>query len=422
MISANTEQITMPVLPLGMAQVAAAAEQAGHEVRILNLMRPGQANRELRRAVDEARPDAIGVSVRNIDDQNREAPRFLLPPVREVVDQCRRLSAAPIILGGPGFSIFPREVLEYLGADYGIQGEGEEALPALLERIGAGARADGLPGLVVPGGGCGPPARRLRRLDAYPQPRPGVHLSVPDEEEREGLWVPFQTRRGCPMQCSYCSTPAIEGSVMRRHSAEEAVRSLGEFVRAGYSRFFFVDNIFNLPPSHAEALCDAITEAGLDIAWQAIIYPARLSPRLAEKMARAGCAGVALGFESGHPAVLRAMNKRYGPAAIRHAADLFKRVGVSRMGFLLLGGPGETRGSVEESVSFAASLDLEAVKLTAGIRIYPGTPLARTAAEEGMIDPEAGLLRPAFYLRPSLDGWLQERVAELVSREAGWHT
>jgi radical SAM superfamily enzyme YgiQ (UPF0313 family) len=72
------------------------------------------------------------------------------------------------------------------------------------------------------------------------------------------------------------------------------------------------------------------------------------------------------------------------------------------MGFLLLGGPGETRETVEESLAFADSLRLEALKTTVGIRIYPGTPLARRAVQDGMISPEDDLLQPRFYLTPGL--------------------
>jgi hypothetical protein len=81
------------------------------------------------------------------------------------------------------------------------------------------------------------------------------------------------------------------------------------------------------------------------------------------------------------------------------------------MGFLLLGGPGETKDSVEESLSFADSLNLEALKITVGLRIYPQTPLARTALSEGVIRADEDLLLPRFYLTPELRDWLPERIA-----------
>lgn len=421
MISANTEQINVPVLPLGMAGVAAAAGQAGHEIRILNLMRPGHVTGFSTDAIAGFRPDVIGISVRNIDDQNMEAAKFLLPQVKRVVRECRQSSNAPIVLGGPGYSIFARPVLEFLEADYGVKGEGEQAFCTLLKRLEEKRPISDIPGLVRRSDKSSRVPERIKNLDDCPLPKPGEHLSIPEDVDIDQIWVPFQTRRGCPMNCGYCSTPAIEGALMRRRSVPAAIKGLKEFKKAGYSQFFFVDNTFNLPPGYAESLCEAIIEEDLNIAWQAIIYPMRISAGLAKKMAAAGCAGISMGFESGSPAVLAEMNKRFSPGDIAMAADVFGRYGISRMGFLLLGGPGETKDTVKESVEFAEALDLESMKLTAGIRIYPETKLADQARSRGLIDSCSDLLYPAFYLEPSLDGWLQEKVAHLVSEKDNWH-
>ncbi len=422
LISANTEQINTLVLPIGMARVAAAAEHAGHEVRILNPMQPEQAGSMIQSGLSGFKPDIIGLSVRNIDDQNQQDPRFLLPQSKAILKECRKLSQAPIILGGPGYSIFPCSALAYLGAEYGIQGEGEQVFPELLARLESQQPVEDIPGLHTSYKACCSPPKCLRLLDNYPLPLPGIHLQIPQELDKSQLWLPMQTRRGCPMQCSYCSTPAIEGRIMRRHLVQKVLENITAFVRAGLNRFFFVDNIFNLPSSYAQDLCQAIIDAGLDISWQAIIYPAGLKPALVEKMAQAGCVGVALGFESGNNEVLKDMNKRFGPEEVRRTNQLFKESGISRMGFLLLGGPRETRETVEESIDFAASLDLELVKMTAGIRIYPHTPLARQAIEEGIVPADSDLLYPCFYLKSNLDGWLQERVAQVIEHQPGWQT
>lgn len=420
MISANTEQVSIPVLPLGLACVSAAVEHSGHDIRVVNLMEPRHVDRLLVPAIEAFVPDVIGISVRNIDDQNRDAPNFLLSRVKPVIEECRRRSNAPIVLGGAGYSIFPESALDYLGADFGIQGEGEWAMCELLGRMEKNAPLDGLNGLWRPGKGLAAPPFRNRQMDAYPMPEPGIHLSTGPYGKDHELMVPFQTRRGCSMNCSYCSTPAIEGRHMRSHAPETAVNNLRRFSESGFDRFFFVDNTFNLPGSYAAALCDRIAEAGLDITWQGIIYPAGLHETLAEKMARAGCRSVSLGFESADEQVLWAMNKKYGKKEIRRASEILYRHGIERMGFLLLGGPGETRQSVRQSIAFAESLELEAVKLTAGIRIYPATPLADIAREKGFIAPDASLLNPVFYLEPGLDGWLQDTIKEAVSRNTGW--
>jgi len=209
-VAANTERINLPTLPLGAALVAAAAEARGHDVAFLDLMGKADPECALRREIDRVRPDAIGVSVRNIDDQCRESPRFLLATVKEVVDACRACSAAPVVLGGAGYSIFPEAALAYLGADLGVAGDGEVAFPALLDRLAQGADPAGLPGVVVPGGETAQPE--------FPHDLDGLPLwdsslaAVADPADPE-LWIPVQSRRGCPNDCSYCSTASIQGSV-----------------------------------------------------------------------------------------------------------------------------------------------------------------------------------------------------------------
>jgi len=131
LISANTDRIIMPTLPLGLACVAAATQKSGHEVKMVDLMIERDAQSALKGTVEGFPPDIIGISVRNIDDQNMENPRFLLDRAKEIVSECRSLSNAKIVLGGAGYCIFPEKALSFLGADMGIQGEGEVAFPAL---------------------------------------------------------------------------------------------------------------------------------------------------------------------------------------------------------------------------------------------------------------------------------------------------
>ncbi len=156
----------------------------------------------------------------------------------------------------------------------------------------------------------------------------------------------------------------------------------------------------------------------MDITWRAILYPSDVPEDLASAMARAGCVEVSLGFESGSPAVLRAMNKRFGPEDVRKVAGRMAAYGIRRLGFLLLGGPGETRASAVESLDFADSLALEMLHVSVGIRIYPRTPLAGLAVEEGIVSPDDDLLHPRFYVRPGLDAFIREEVARRYGPEA----
>ena len=405
LISANTETVNMVPLPLGLNCVAVAARSAGHAVHLLDLMGAGDNARRIQDAVSMMKPDLIGVSVRNVDNQRMLEPKFLLEPAREIIALCRDATDVPIVVGGAGFSIFPEAILRYLKADLGIYGEGEVAFTALLEALEQGNDLSDINGICYPDGRAVKRAAVQTGLETLPFPDPSF-WSVP-AGAGEDIWIPFQTRRGCPMKCSYCSTPTLEGTTIRMHPVGSVVAALERHVAAGFSRFYFVDNTFNLPPNYAKELCRAIVSARLVIRWRCILYPGFVDEEVVRLMAEAGCVEISLGFESGSSDILRNLNKKFSVDQVRTASVLFKKHGILRNGFLLFGGPGETRATVLESLVFADSLGLDMLKLTMGIRIYPETPLARIALDEGQIAAGDDLLEPRFYLAKGLEDWLE---------------
>ena len=114
----------------------------------------GRPPGELRREIAEFQPEIIGLSIRNIDNQDSTGPVSYVPEVKDLVARLRELTQAPIVLGGGGFSVMPREFMEYTGADFGMVGEGRNRLRGFLvslcpgRTLGKGAR----PGLAHPGG------------------------------------------------------------------------------------------------------------------------------------------------------------------------------------------------------------------------------------------------------------------------------
>jgi radical SAM superfamily enzyme YgiQ (UPF0313 family) len=197
LLSANTEKINMTTLPLGLACVAAATRKSGHDVKMLDLMMEKDAQSVLKETIEGFRPDIIGISVRNIDDQNMENPRFLLGRAKEIVSACRSLSKAKIVLGGAGYSIFPERALSFLGADMGIQGEGDMAFLALIERIEQGTDLSGVFGLYLRGQGLQGKRQFAKNLDTLPLPDTDL-WSLPSQKEE--LWMPVQTRRRMPIE------------------------------------------------------------------------------------------------------------------------------------------------------------------------------------------------------------------------------
>jgi radical SAM superfamily enzyme YgiQ (UPF0313 family) len=416
LVSANRTEINMRALPLGLGCVAAGLKAAGHEVQTLDLLEAQDVQTALEGAVGLSAPDAVGVSLRNIDDQNMRSPKTFLPEADEIIARVKSLTSAPVILGGAGYSIFPEAALARTQADMGICGEGEEALRLLLERIGRGQSLAGTPGLYLKGKGLQGDRVFVRDLDTFPLP--GEDLLTLAEGSDTAL--PVQTRRGCPMGCSYCSTAAIEGRAVRKRSPVKVVEWIALWRAAGVRRLYFVDNTFNLPASYARSLCWELIAASLDVRWTAIVYPSRMDEDLADLMAEAGCVEAAVGFESGCERILKGMKKRFVPADIARTRAALAKSGIRCMGFLLLGGPGETRDSVKESLDFADGLECDSLKVTVGIRVYPGSPLAVQARREGIVAAEDDLLSPRFYMTPGLEEWIRETVADYARTRPDW--
>jgi radical SAM superfamily enzyme YgiQ (UPF0313 family) len=189
---------------------------------------------------------------------------------------------------------------------------------------------------------------------------------------------------------------------------------------AGIRQFYFVDNTFNLPLSYTKEICRMLIDYDLDIRWWSIIYPMRVDEELVRLMARSGCEHVSLGSESGSEQILKKMNKHFTLKEVRQISEMFFEHGIRQMGFLLLGSPGETRESVEESLVYADSLKVDTLKITAGVRVYPQTPLAKIAIDKGVISSKDNLLLPRFYLAKGLEDWLPETLKTWMAPRPHW--
>ncbi len=418
LVSANQAAVNMPVFPLGLACLGAALRAEGHGVEALDLLGQVDPRKAIATAIRAFQPQLIGVSVRNIDNQDFYHPESYLPAARRVVRACRRASRVPIVLGGAGFSIFPRAALEFLGGDYGVAGEGERAVCRLARAVEAGQPPAGIGGVIERGRPA--PLRRAACCAFDALPAPARELLDVRRYAAAGP-MPIQGKRGCHLGCIYCSSPVIEGHTVRlRQPASIAAEMADAQERHGIESFFFVDNLFNYPEEHAVALCREIVKRGLHVRWRAIVNPRFATRRLVRVMALAGCVEASLGFESGSPRMLRRLRKGFSVNDVRRTSRLLREFGIAQTGFLLLGGPGEDRASVDASFALAEALGLEMMKLAVGVRIYPGTAMARLAADEGVIARDADLLEPVFYLSPAVRDWLPERAQREAASHPGW--
>jgi radical SAM superfamily enzyme YgiQ (UPF0313 family) len=422
LVSTNREMLPDPVFPLGLAYVAGALENAGHEVQAVDLcfLRDDEVDGALRSAIEDFAPDVVGLSVRNIDDVAYPKSTSYLGLYRRVVDVCRASTSAPLVAGGSGFTIMPGEFLEAFGIDYGVVGEGERAMVELLDRIAVGgARACESPPPGVMTRATGPVAPV--RLDRWSDGRPARRFFSAADYYAKGGMLNLQTRRGCPFGCVYCSYPRIEGSRPRLRPVVEAVDEVEQVLAAtggAVKHLFIVDSVFNHPRDYALEFCDEVIRRALDVRWTCYANPGHMDGALIERMQRAGCEGVEFGTDGLVDEVLEALGKGFTAADVEETSRLCRELGLRFCHFLFLGSPGEDRSRAEAMLDRLARLEADSTMIMAGIRLFPDTPLAERARAELGIERIG--LEPVFYISPGVIDSLDALVERIVADHPSW--
>ena len=424
LVSTNRERQPYPVVPNGLACVASALDAAGHRVRFLDLCFEKDPNASAREVAARFRPDIIGVSVRNIDNSDAIALRHYTPEARGVLQALRNAApGARVIAGGAAFGVAPEALFRDLGVDYAVAGDGERASVALVNALSSGKAIDALPGLVRDRAGTVAFTPPGEDADLDSLPAPALHRWIDlARYQRHGATIPIQTKRGCVYKCVYCTYRNVEGWGYRTRDPELVADEIEELkMKAGVRHFDFVDSTFNSPPGHAVEVCEAITRRKLGVQLDTTNFtPATASHELLRAMKIAGFRSLGITAESASDAVLEKLEKGFNAAKVREVAERVEKHGIRTLWIFLVGGPGENPRTLEETLSFAEwRLERgDAVYLTVGLRIYPGTTLHRIAIHEGVVPADSTLLDPAFYFSSALD--FAATVARL-KRFAGSH-
>ena len=414
LINTNQERAPQPVIPLGLCLVASAVEGYGFKPHVLDLCFSRRPDLAIARAIAQWQPRAICLSIRNLDNGDYLATRRYLPGAAEIVRLCRAHSTAPLIIGGPAVSIAPAHVLNRVGADYAVVGDGEKALPELLSRLAVGGDISDLASVCSNGSQTPAEPARITDLQATLSAQPCRWLDI-GRYLRAGSPYPVQSKRGCAFECIYCTYRFIEGSAYRLRSPETVAAEIREAHRRwGVRRFEFVDSIFNHPLDHAIGICEAIIHTGVRAGFGTSgLNPAAATPELFDLMKRAGFDAVVCTPDSGSDAVLSRLRKGFTASHAAQVAAWARNADLPTLWSFLLGGPGESEATIRETIEFMdrALGPRDRILCTVGLRIYPGTPLEKIAREEGVLPAGSDPLEPGFYLSPQVSA---SRTLELI--------
>ncbi len=386
LVSANRMVLPYPVYPLGIAHIMGALQRHGHRADHVDILASGGYD-ALTKRLQDSHYDIIGVSIRNIDSVDSASPQELLSDIREAVCCIRKYSKAPIVLGGPGFSIMPERLLDYCNADYGIVGEGEKAFPQLIDRLMTGER----------------PEQRLfsKSLTRFPDCRPSYSTEVAPYYVAHGGMLNVQTKRGCNYGCAYCSYPTIEGKNLRYRDSAEVVQEIEHLCRQFGARYiFFTDAVFNDPDDRYLEVAEALIRAENTTPWCAFFRPQNLTKETLRLLKRSGMVAMELGTDASCDTTLAALNKGFTFEEVVAVNEASIAESLPCAHFVMFGGPGETVETLEQGLINLEKLRRTVVFAYIGIRILPGTRLHKRALLEKLITETTDLVAPLFYYSP----------------------
>jgi tryptophan 2-C-methyltransferase len=424
----NLNRMQPPIAPIGLDYVAGAAKRSDVDVEVLDLCLETDAGQALKRHFADRQPRLVGLSFRNIDDCFWPSGQSYLGQLAQDVASIRALTDAPIAIGGVGYSIFARQIIEQFDIDFGIRGDGEETIVRLFNEICGRQRWESVPGLVFQQG-----ESVHENTPAWPS-----DLDVPTKRNaidndtyfRRGGQIGVETKRGCFRKCTYCADPLAKGNAARLRTPADVADEFEALMRQGVDVFHLCDAEFNLPIWHAAEVCDELIRRRLGdrMRWYAYLAVVPFTDELGQKMKRAGCVGINFTSDSAVPSMLETYGQPHRKTDLTEAVKICRRHEITVMLDMLLGGPGETPETVAETISAFQEIDPDCAGAALGIRIYPGTPIAQTLTANGRLEQNPGLkrhysgpvdlLRSTFYISPALGPKPARLVRDLIGDDA----
>ncbi len=364
-----------------LALLAAVMEQKGYSVDVWDCIGADIDWKIFKERLRQARPDYLVAIAVTTTITNDIYTTFL----------AKALGTKTIIVG-PHITNEPEKTMAcFPTVDYGILGESEETLPDLLDVDRKGGDLKGIKGIVFRNKDAlivNPERELIADLDSLPIP---LHEKLPLANYRlpyVGKNITFVlASRGCPFNCIYCRQPIMWRRVVRSRSAVSMFSELEYVKRIGVENVAFHSDTFTIRKDIVLDLCKLIIENGLRIRWICNSRVDTVDEEMLSYMKRAGCWMIAYGIESGSDIILRNA-KKGGEATVEKASrtvKMTKKAGIQVWGYFIIGLPGETWETIDQTIRLSKSLPLDFVNFAVGAP-YPGTEFYEMALENGWLE------------------------------------
>jgi anaerobic magnesium-protoporphyrin IX monomethyl ester cyclase len=368
-----------PFIPLGLAYLGAVAENAGHQVTVIDCQAEKLTYETFRERIAQTPSDIIGVT----------ATTLLYNSAMKLIEIAKEaLPKAVTVLGGSHGTFWDENALqEYPNLDVVVRREGEQTFVELIDKIQNQSNLDNVLGITY---------RNVDKIvrnedrpfieDLDALPFPAHHLMPLESLKHNGKIIfPLMSSRGCVFWCDFCSTVRMFGRGYRMRSPKNVVDEM-QLVhdRYGVDQVTFYDDAFSVDRNRVVKICEELQTRKLHMKWDCGTRVDMVDRELMKTMRDAGCFAVWLGVESGSEAILGAMNKRIKLDQTRLAYKTAHQLGLMTIANVVLGFPGETEQTARETIRFVKELNPDDVGFYIATP-YPGTPMYELVKKNGWL-------------------------------------
>jgi len=338
-----------PSPPLGLAFLAGALEAVGIEVELLDLVVYPYSKEMLEHVLNRFEPSFVGFTAVTMNVEHA------LTVARDV----KALAPGILtVLGGPHVTFCAEDTLrEVPEVDLVVLGEGEETIVELARAPRNPQGWSRVKGLVYRDGNqiiSTAPRPFIKDIDALPEP--ARHLIPLGRYRALGLPVSMTTSRGCPFQCIFCVGRKMVGAKVRYRDPIKVVDELAYLATLGFNQINIADDLFTAAPKHCLPVCEEILARGLNTKWTSFARVDTVSLDVLHAMKAAGCTAVSFGIETGNPEMLKRIKKGITLEQVVDAVKMCTEAGITPHASFILGLPGETRETIQDSVAFGKKL------------------------------------------------------------------
>ncbi|MHC4202133.1 MAG: B12-binding domain-containing radical SAM protein, partial [Planctomycetota bacterium] len=349
--------------PLGIAYLGAYLRAEGFTVQLIDAETEGLTHEDILQRAVSFGTDVFGIS----------ATTLVFAKAVSLAEYLKKeATGVPIVVGGPHVSGSPRESMQHECFDVAVIGEGEVTFSEVLRAYRDGAGLEGIDGVVFRRNGKlvrNAPRKRIENLNELPFPARDLLPSLdnylpPPLNYREVPCATIITTRGCPHGCTFCDHNTF-GRKYRMRSAENIVAEIRHLIETYSVReIAFVDDTFNINDARLNRLFELMKESGIRLPWTCMARTDTASHEQLQAMKEAGCWHISFGIESGDERIIRLIKKGIDLDHTRKVIAWCRELGIRSKGFFILGHPGETEATIEDTVRYALGTRLTDVVVT----------------------------------------------------------